>query len=238
MKTLVLYVFHTYNERVNAFINKAVFQDKMVDFIFICNNKNINFTVPEYVTVLKRNNIGYDFGGWSDALLTNDLYKNYDHFIFANSSVIGPFINSDYTGRWIDLYLNGLTSDIKLFGSTINTIQDPLHKSHVQSYIFTMDKETLDFLIKKEIFTMNSYVKTFNDAIFKKEVLMSRYIIENGWNIGCLNKYYDGVDFRFKTKKPRDYSKPFLDDIMYPQYENKIWSREGLLFVKGNRGLK
>ena len=39
---------------------------------------------------VKRNNIGYDFGGWSNALLTNDLYKNYDNFIFANSSVIGP----------------------------------------------------------------------------------------------------------------------------------------------------
>ena len=114
MKTLVLYVFHTYNERVNAFINKAVFKDENVDFIFICNDKNIEFTVPEYVTVLKRNNIGYDFGGWSDALLTNDLYNNYDNFIFANSSVIGPYVPPNYTGRWIDPYLNGLTSDIKL----------------------------------------------------------------------------------------------------------------------------
>ena len=237
MKTLVLYVFHEYNERVNAFINKAVFKDENVDFIFICNNKTLHFVVPEYVTVLKRNNIGYDFGGWSDALLTNDLYKKYDNFIFANSSIVGPYVPLNYTGRWTDIYLNRLTSNIKLFGSTINTIQDPLHKSHVQSYIFAMDKETLNFLIKKEIFTMKSYVKTFNDAIFQKEVLMSRYIIKNGWNIGCLNKYYDGVDFRFVTKKPQDYSKPFLDDIMYPRYENKLWSRQGLLFVKGNRGL-
>ena len=45
-------------------------------------------------------NIGYDFGGWSDALLTNNLYENYDNFIFANSSVIGPFLPDYCKGKW------------------------------------------------------------------------------------------------------------------------------------------
>jgi hypothetical protein len=235
MKTLVLYVFHEYNKRVNYFINNALFRDEQVDFIFICNNKEINFVVPEYVKVIKRDNIGYDFGGWSDALLTNDLYKSYDNFIFANSSIIGPFVKPDYKGKWTDLYLDRLTNKIKLFGSTINTCTKPLLLSHVQSYIFAMDLNTLDFLIDKKIFTMNEYCKTIEDAINKKEILMSRYIIENEWNIGCFHKYYDNVDFTFNTKKPGEYKLPFLDDIMYPKYKDKLWIKDGLVFIKGNR---
>jgi hypothetical protein len=234
MKTLVLYVFHEFNKRVEFFINTALFQDENVDFVFICNNKNIEFQVPEYVKVIKRDNIGFDFGGWSDALLTNELYKNYDNFIFVNSSVIGPFINPIYKDRWTTIYLNRLTQDIKLFGSTINTINAPLTQSHVQSFIFAMNKETLIFLIEKKIFTMNSYCRTIQDAVNTKEILMSRSIIQNGWNIGCLHKYYGGVDFRFIKRKPHQYRKPFLDNMMQHHYMNKIWLKEELVFVKGH----
>jgi hypothetical protein len=132
-----------------------------------------------------RDNIGFDFGGWSDALLTNDLYKKYTHFIFVNSSVIGPLTKpykmidglwkcfSDSMVKWTDIYLNGLTNEIKLFGSTINTCTDP-NKSHVQSYIFSMDIETLKYLIDCEIFSIRQMAKTFTDAIWNKEVLISR----------------------------------------------------------------
>ena len=97
------------------------------------------FTVPSYVKTLYRDNIGYDFGGWSDALLIDNLYKNYDNFICINSSVIGPFIPSYYNEKWTDIYLKGLLQpNVKLFGSTINTCCNPIITSHVQSYIFSM----------------------------------------------------------------------------------------------------
>ena len=76
-KLLVLYVFHIYNNRVTHFINNCIFYDSNVDFIIISNDKNNTLDVPFYVKTLFRDNIGYDFGGWSDALLTNNLYKNY-----------------------------------------------------------------------------------------------------------------------------------------------------------------
>ena len=52
--------------------------------------------------------------------------------------------------------------------------------------IFSMDKETLNYLIRCEIFSISNYAITFDDAIWNKEVLMSRKIIENVWNIGSL----------------------------------------------------
>ena len=238
MKTLVLYVFSKYNERVKYFFENGIFKDDNVDFIIICNNKKIKFEIPSYCKKLSRENIGFDFGGWSDALLQNKLYLTYDHFIFINSSVIGPFVPLYYTKKWTDIFLNGLKDNVKLFGSTINTMQDPLNKSHVQSYIFSMNKKTLEYLIDCEIFSTTNYAKTFQNAIDNKEILMSRKIIENKWNIGSLLSYYKDIDFTFSTKKPEDYNIFFLNNPMIKFYNNILWTKHELIFVKGNRCFK
>jgi len=194
---------------------------------------NVKFELPSHIKTMNRPNIGYDFGGWSECVLKDDMYKKYDNFIFANSSIIGPFLTN---GRWTDIYINGLKDNVKLFGSTINTIDNPLEQSHVQSYIFSMDREALEYLIRCDIFSITNYAERYIDAIFKKEVLMSRKIIENGWNIGCLMKYYDNVDFTFKTKSPGEYKNQFLNDVMYEKYRGIIWKDEyELVFIKGNR---
>lgn len=234
-KTLVLYIFHIFNERVQYFIDHAIYKDENVDFIMISNDRNNEFHVPEYVKKIYRDNVGYDFGGWSEAILTNGLYENYDYFIFANSSIIGPFIRADFNGKWTDMYLNGLVENVKLFGSTINTIGDPLHKSHVQSYIFALNKETLQYLIDCEIFSITNYAATFYDAIHEKEIGMSRKIIEKGWNIGSLFSYYNGVDFTFSQKQPNEYNIQFFEDIMSPPYRHHLWNDYELVFIKGNR---
>lgn len=229
-KTLVLYVFHQYNDRVQHFIDKCIFYDEKIDFLIIINSLEIDIKVPEYVKILKRENIGYDFGGWSDGLLNNDLYKNYGYFIFVNSSVIGPYLPVDYKCKWTDIFLDGLTNDIKLFGCTINTIFTP-HYAHVQSYLFSMNYGTLAYLIKSEIFSKN-YVKTFYDAIWLKEVHMSRKIIENGWNIGCLMNHYKGCDFR------RYLNVAYLGDMMFNEhFKMNSLTFEEVVFIKGNRDI-
>jgi hypothetical protein len=235
---LVLFVFHIFNDRCSNFINNCIFQHPNIDFLIICNNKKSTIQAPSYVKIIYRDNIGYDFGGWSEGLLTNNLYQHYDNFIFVNSSVIGPFLPPDFTGNWTDIYLNGLQGNIKLFGSTINSLLDPLNNAHVQSYIFALDLETLQYLIDQEIFSTTNIAKTFKEAIWNKEVLMSRKIIENGWNIGSLFLLYHGVDFTFSTKQPQDYNIRFLGDVMHDGDFGYLWTEQQLVFVKGNRGLK
>ena len=46
-----------------------------------------------------------------------------------------------------------------------------LNKSHVQSYIFSMNKTTLEYLINCEIFSITNYAKTFKDAIGSDDIL-------------------------------------------------------------------
>ena len=89
--------------------------------------------------------------------------------------------------------------------------------------------------MKCKIFDATKHLTGFRDTIEQKEVLMSRKIIENGWNIGCLMKYYDGVDFTFKYKSPEEYTRSFIGDVMWPQSQDRFWNVYELVFVKGNR---
>ncbi len=74
MKVLALYIFHQYQERVKHFIDHAIFEDEKVYFLMICNsNTSPEWVLPPYVKTLFRRNKGYDFGGWSDGLLTDDI---------------------------------------------------------------------------------------------------------------------------------------------------------------------
>jgi hypothetical protein len=182
------------------------------------------------VTVLYRNNVGYDFGGWSDALLQNNMYQKYTHFIFANSSIIGPFVK----GKWTDVFVNGLSETIKLFGCTINTMKKPNTKAHVQSYLFSMTLPTLVYLIETGIFS-TTYVKTFQAAIDEKEIKMSRLIVNHGWNIGCLLQCFKHVDFTNCKRETHPNILYTVADLMYSKYMNIHWTPKELIFIKGNR---
>jgi len=241
-KLLVLYVFHEYNANVEYFIKNAIYYDENVDFIMIANNKNVKYECPNYVKRLYRDNIGYDFGGWSEGILKDDLYKNYEYFIFVNSSVIGPILPLYNTKIWTDIYLEGLNEDVKLFGSSINTCVNNLHvkintnreiNSHVQSYIYSMNVETLEFLIQKEIFSLTNIYSDYTLTILRKEIEMSYLILQNNWNIGCLIPYYKNVDFR----KTSNFDKEYLDDIVGYNCYNIIWNEYDIVFIKTNRNI-
>jgi len=104
---------------------------------------------------------------------------------------------------------------------------------HVQSYIYAMERDTLKYLIDCEIFSLTNQAKTFNDAIWQKEVLMSRKIISNNWNIKDLSKLYEGIDFRNKIAFLKK-KKEMKGDIMSPEHEY-LWKKEDVIFIKGNR---
>jgi hypothetical protein len=194
-----------------------------------------SLNIPDFVKILYRENVGYDFAAWSYGLLTDNLYLNYDYYICLNSSVYGPFTKK----KWTDYYINNLSEDVRLFGSTINCCGNPKKYAHVQSYIFSMSLDTLKYLIKCEIFSLTNISKSFNDCILNKEILMSRKILENDWNISSLYpNYYKNVDFRFKNESPSDYNVEFLNDILNKNEYYKSWMNESVIFVKGNRGFE
>ena len=240
MKTLVLYVFHEYNDLVKKFIEKAIFKDDNIDFMIICNNLYYKIEdLPDYIIYKNRNDVGFDFGGWSFGLLHNDFYKNYDNYICVNSSVSGPYLSPDFKGKWTDFFINGLNDNVKLFGSTINRDFYP----HVQTYIFSLNKETLEYLIKWNIFSLTNHYDTLWDTVMMKEICMSNMIILNKWNIGCLVPYYKNVDF-VKLINNEEIEKNMINghlysnaDIMYNEFYKIHWIETDIIFFKGNRDI-
>ena len=236
MKTLVTYAFHSQNEFVDFFVKHAVFESPDVTFLFVCNHPTLKLDVPHYCMYINRENKGHDFGAWSHGLLTNDLYQSYTHFIFVNSTCMGPFVPPYCSKSWITIFTDMLNDTVKLVGPTINCISNPKFQSHVQSYMFATDREGLDLLIAKGIFSILVFPASKNHAVYDREVRMSREILSAGWNIASLT-YYRDVDFRFKDKRPDDYSIKFLGDVTFP----KLFFGETLhpyecIFVKANRG--
>lgn len=247
-KILVLYVFHVFDKRVKYFLRNNVFMDDNIKFLLILNNNTDDFKkselklIPKYAILLRRDNIGWDFGGWSEGLLKDNYYQNFDYYLFLNHSCIGPFIKKDEKRNYVDIYVDKLNENTKLVGSTINTMNNPLEMSHVQSYIFATDKEALNYLISKKIFTMeidkNLSASMFRAIARTKEIKLSRCLIDNGWNICCLHKYFDNYDFTIqnlkKSNKDLEYGSK-LNDIMFKKYDNVLWTKDELVFVKGNR---
>jgi hypothetical protein len=241
--TLVLYTFHKYDKNVQYFIDNGIFKDDQIDFIFIINNKDIKVNCPDYVKIINRENKGYDFGAWSEGLLTNNLYKNYNNFIFVNSSVIGPIIPNYYKHNWTNILLDGLTDTIKLYGCTINTCgllcNDSTTNSHIQSYAFCTDKIGIEILIKSEIFSLTNQINIYENVVKEKEIRMSREIINNNYNIGCIFNYYNKIDFRQKiiSKALNDitHSRNYYNEYLHPYevlfikekyIENKDWIKQ------------
>ena len=238
MTTLVIYVFHEHNSRVDYFIRNALFEDASVQFLFVANSMTIERPeeLPAAYTLLKRPNIGYDFGAWSYGLFHEDNYTKFDNFIFVNSTVVGPFLPPYYKAKWTDIFVEGL-KEAELFGCTINTLQKPATHSHIQSYLFSAARKTVEFLIERQIFSTTEIANSWTQAIISKEIRMSREIVEAGWRIACLMRLYKDVDFRFKDKRPEDYRIPFMDDCMYAHsFSRALFGNfYETVFIKGNR---
>jgi len=239
MTVLVIYTFFEAGALPEAFIEKAIFKDEYVDFLVVYNHpsEKIPYKLPKYVKKLYRKNQGFDFGAWSYGLEHDKNYEKYDYFIFANASVEGPYVLANsFFKKWTDYYVNGIKENIHLFGSTINCadLSTHIHPStiaHVQSYIFCLDRKAVKYLRDCKIFDTENFTKDKIDTIIYKEIEMSRKIIEKGWNIGCLHKYYKGTNFIDLSKNTIQY----LGDVMTVSNRNVFWTPEELIFVKGNR---
>lgn len=252
MKIAILYVFHKFTDHVKYFLDHGVIKNNKYDYYFIYNgNDDIDHHFTN-LNLIYRENSGFDFGGWSDQLfrLSQDgknLVKDaYDYYIFINSSVTGPFLPTYCDIPWPYIFIRLLNSDTILSGITINCGKwypknVAVHNgwnpdkmvAHVQSMLFCMNSDTLQFMIQKEIFHPTKFlnVKHNHQIILNCEIRMSDEILKSGKNIACLMRIYKNVDFR--------YSIPIKCDD--PWYENGVLGNNldpfETVFYKNNRDI-
>jgi hypothetical protein len=235
--TATVHVIYAYYEKNQDYKQNLLFFLQhgfvaSIDYTFVVNGQS-TVTWPKWpnMTLINRDNVGYDFQGYYHGLLSlqkRGLLRPKNYYLFINSTVRGPFI-PPYTTRhiyWYTPYLDLMSGvyNTKLVGSTINGLIRP----HVQSYVFMIDYEGVDHLLKTNFFKVYTQRE---DVILYQEIEMSQVFLRKGWNIDCLIPEYHGLDYRSKSLKINSgdirYAKNLLGRELTP-YE--------VIFIKSSWG--
>lgn len=195
------------------------------DYIIVVNgytyNKLIHIPNASNITVLSRENVGYDFGGHNAALeYIDNKGKTYDYYFFMNSGVCGPFTTylSD-SEDWTDRFISKINDTVKLVGTTIVCL--PYEDAggygpKVEGFFFMTDSIGLRILKQKNTIFCNHPTKY--SAIVNGEYGLSNCILDAGYSLDCMLKMYEGVDWR--------------DSANYSKNNNRHPSRNGSFYGK------
>lgn len=193
-KILVCYTFHQYNDNVKYFLQHGYLRHDQIDFIFIVNGKIDNLpALPG--RVIQRENIGYDFGAWARAIYEDCNFEKYDYFVFANSSVRGPFLPDWCEQNWIEVYCSHLSSDIGLVGSSVTASREVKGKYFIQSYAYAMNQTALFFLLHKGFYNADFAQMNKVQLIIHCEEQMSYILESRGMGIKPLHSSHHDRDF-------------------------------------------
>ena len=209
MKSVVIYTYFSspssdYN--LNFFVKNELSYKEDIDYIIVINgyehNSNINFPILDNLTVIKRENKGFDFGGHNAALeYINEKSKTYDYYFFMNSGVIGPIIPHYFKNiHWTDIFIKKINDNVKLVGTTIVCLpptDDGGYGPKVEGFFFMTDNIGLE-LFKKEGNIFCDHKDKYS-AIINGEYGLSNCILKNGYTIDCMLPKYQNIDWKNKN---------------------------------------
>lgn len=196
-KTLIIVTSHVINENILFFCKHGYLDDPNYDFVFVFNNPGLIEVISIHdksnVKVFLRENIGFDFGGWTYALHHPDInISNYKYFVFLNSSVRGPFLPTWCSELcWPTLFIKKLNNTVKLVGTTINYMSNGQFEHgyaypHVQSMMFVTDTIGLNIGIKNGIFNPKDALTDLHTVFLLKEIGYSKCILDAGYELDCM----------------------------------------------------
>lgn len=243
-RTMVYFAFHRLDLNARFFLENGVTpsKDGSVDYTIIQNRpewgkdakslkSNITLDNGCNVTWIQRPNISQDIGAYGEGVRATNV-KDYEHFMFLNSSTRGPFIPTWYCGdaHWTQFFSSRLNEKVAAVGSTINY---EFGRPHVQSMSMCLDRRAVDLYLKHGILPEDRQEIEKSDLIENHEIGGSQLLLKNGLNIDCLLPLYQDVDWReplpADSEIPRDdiwWSNKYLGFDLHP-YET--------IFFKSNR---
>ncbi|KAI1460705.1 hypothetical protein F4805DRAFT_372742 [Annulohypoxylon moriforme] len=133
---------YVYTESPNARVNLIFFLNNglhgAADFIFILNGPtNAATLIPDRtnIQVISRATECSDLIAHDEVLRKDELWKKYNRFIILNAAVRGPFVPFWSRSCWSDVFLDRITTDVKLVGMKATC----LPKFHIESMIWATD---------------------------------------------------------------------------------------------------
>ena len=226
MKSVIIYTYFSspssdYN--LNFFVNKELSYKNNIDYIIVINgfkyNENIIFPNLDNLTILKRENIGFDFGGHNCALeYIKEKSKIYDYYFFMNSGVVGPIIPHYFTeNHWTSVFIKKINERVRLVGTTIVCLpyyDDGGYGPKVEGFFFMVDNIGL-VLLKNEKNIFCDHPDKYS-AIVNGEYGLSNCIFKNGYSIDCMLPKYKDIDWTNRINHG-------LNDNIHPSRKNSFY---------------
>lgn len=226
MKSVVIYTYHMSNSsdyNLSFFVKKELSYKDNIDYIIVINghdyNNEIKFPILDNLTIIKRENEGFDFGGHNNALeYLQNKNKTYDFYFFMNSGVIGPIISHYFIEtHWTSIFIKKITGRVKLVGTTIVCLphyDDGGYGPKVEGFFFMVDKIGLTLLQNQKNIFCNHPDKY--SAIVNGEYGLSNCIIKNGYTIDCMLPKYQNIDWT-------DVNNYNLNNNLHPSRKNSFY---------------
>ena len=232
MKSLIIYTYFkspSSNINLSFFVKRELKYRLDIDYIIVINGYecDIEFPILENLHVIKRQNIGFDFGGHAEALeYIKTKGKEYNYYFFMNSGVIGPILPHFWPKdiHWTSIFINKITDKVKLVGTTIVChLDDKLwgrdwggDGPRVEGFFFMTDKIGLNVLEQKKTIFVNHPSKYH--AIVFGEYGISNCMLEKGFDLDCMIPEYQGIDWLDKNNWNKNNNK-------HPSRPNSFYGR-------------
>ena len=178
------YVIYTL-KYIRPLFNKIVFISNS-----ILHDKQILELTGLYETLIVRENKGFDFGAWKDALLQEGWgnLKSYDNITLMNDTCFGPLYNIEviYNGmakKNVDFW--GLTDQMSTATGMPGT--DGPVPEHIQSYFMCFSKKIIVHSVFQKFWNNVLYEESVDDVIKKYETQLTVLLKSNGF---CCEAFY------------------------------------------------
>lgn len=140
--------------------------------------------VPEHVTVLRRRNVGYDFGSWAVALDRYPAIAAADHVLLVNDSMAGPFQTIDHLFKMFD------ETGADVWGLTDST---QLGTHHLQSYCLGFKHGCLQEPPLAKFWHDICIEATRDDIIHRYEIGLSRLLHREHFSVDAAFRHGEVV---------------------------------------------
>jgi hypothetical protein len=260
-------IYHFYEaslehlENFKYFLNNGILDDV---YYVVLLASNPHFKLPKLANVEfhEIKNEYRDIGGYLKGYKIISKLAEWDFVFFLNSGVLGPLPNEELVlgdGKWTTHFTNLIDGNVKVAGSTINTLPRPVPWSsqlekqikisqfsnymskkllvHIQSFFLCLGMESRHLLEDVGFFNQKlEEDQSFLIANF--EIALSQIILncDENWTIACSLEKYAGLDFKKLRHNPNK-SSPSGDPYLPGAYFGETIDPIKAIFFKTTRGL-
>lgn len=196
-KRLCIYLIYDMENIVDRYITYMLEKMKTCSeyIVVVCNSKTmrqeekIDFYADQ---VIYRENLGYDAGGYKDALCCYigwEKLGEYDELILMNDSFYGPF----YPMQHVFCAMESVAADFWGLTRSQAGTEGMQYEEHIQSYFLVFKEKVLSGSAFRTFWERLEYPETMEDAVRDFELGINTCLRQNGFQGGAVSDLYKEI---------------------------------------------